>query len=112
MDLKVLPKVTTWKKATEIINNNFEDVGAGIDSSGNEYLLAKGLYKTLEDLKNSHPYPEIGSWAFIGDGFPAQIFRWDGINWVPDRWMGRPDSIDLIDYIESEPIEDPTLILY
>ena len=45
MDLKILPKVTTWKKATEIINNNFEDVGAGIDSSGNEYLLAKGLYK-------------------------------------------------------------------
>lgn len=42
----------------------------------------KGLFGSLEQLKQAYPAPRLGWWALVGDSLPAQLFISDGESWV------------------------------
>ena len=112
MDLKTISHVTTWGNAASDINNNFEVIKEAIKSEDKEYALAKGLFKTLEYLKEAYPYPEIGDWAYVGTGFPAKYYTWNGTEWELSEDQKQPEDVSLEGYIQSEYVNDVTKILY
>ena len=73
--------------------------------------LALGFFLSLENLRTFCPNPEIGNWAYVGTSFPANYYTWDGTSWIISEERKHPETISLIDYIESEEVSDPSIIL-
>lgn len=112
MDLQSISQITTWGIVASVLNDNFNKVRDVIESDKVDQSLAKGVFKTLQDLKTAYPYPEIGYWAYVGTSFPAYTYTWNGISWVKSSEMRQPDKIELEGYLQSEEVNDPTKILY
>lgn len=111
MDLKAISKVTRWGKAASDINSNFNAVNEAVESGNKELSLALGFFMSLQDLRTAYPNPEIGYWAYVGTSFPANYYTWDGTSWIISEEKKHPETIDLVDYIESEEVSDPSIIL-
>ena len=112
MNLQSISHITYWGTASSVLNDNFEEVRRVIEYGNSEQSLAKGVFKTLEDLRTAYTSPNIGDWAYVGISFPAYYYTWNGASWVKSEDMRQPDEIELEGYIQSEYVEDPTTILY
>jgi len=112
MDLQSISHITTWGTAASVLNENFRKVRDVIESEKVDQSLAKGVFKTLQDLKTAYPNPPKGSWAYVGTSFPAYTYTWNGISWVKSSEKKQPEEIVLDGYIQSEEVKDPTKILY
>jgi hypothetical protein len=112
MDLKTVSNVINWGIAASVLNENFNEVREAIESGDRKRTLAKGLFKTLDDLRNACPAPMNGDWGYVGTSFPAYTYTWNGTSWVRSASPKQPDEIELYGYIQSEEISDPTTILY
>lgn len=66
----------------------------------------KGLYKSVETLKESHPEPMIGWYALVGDTLPAKVYRAeekDGIiEWVYTGVNSGELDVDINDYVDKD----------
>ena len=112
MDLQSISQITTWGTAASVLNENFRKVRDVIESEKVDQSLAKGVFKTFQDLKTAYPNPPKGSWAYVGTSFPAYIYTWNGTSWVKSKDQTQPDEIELETYIQSEEVDDPATILY
>jgi len=112
MDLQSISHIYNWGTTASVLNNNFNEVRESIESSNSEQSLARGMFKTLEDLSIAYPNPEEGDWAYVGTSFPAYIYTWNGTSWVKSSDQKKPDEIELETYIQSVEVKDPTTILY
>lgn len=112
MNLQSISHIYSWGTAASVLNDNFEKVREAIESGKSEQSLAKGFFKTLEDLSAAYPSPGEGSWAYVGTSFPAYIYTWNGTSWVKSEDQEQPDEIELETYIQSVEVKDPTTILY
>ena len=112
MDLQSISQITTWGTAASVLNDNFNKVRDVIESDKVDQSLAKGVFKTLNDLKSAYPYPETGAWAYVGTSFPAYYYTWNGTSWEKSEDTKQPDKIVLDGYLQSEEVDDPTKILY
>ena len=112
MDLQSISQITTWGTAASVLNENFRKVRDVIESEKVDQSLAKGVYKTLQDLKTAYPNPSKGTWAYVGTSFPAYTYTWNGTSWVKSGETKQPDEIELEGYIQSAEVDDPTTILY
>ncbi len=112
LDLKRISRDISWGEAASILNNNFRVVKEAIESENSEQSLAKGLFKSLEDLRSAYPNPVKGDWAYVGTSFPAYTYTWNGTSWVKSGETKQPDDIELEGYIQSAEVDDPTTILY
>jgi len=112
MNLQSISNIPSWGTAASVLNDNFDKVRDAIETENKNQSLAKGIYKTLEDLKNTYPYPKIGDWGYVGTSFPAYTYTWNGTSWEKSAEPGQPDEIELEGYIRSEEVKDPTTILY
>lgn len=112
MNLKSISHVINWGIAASVLNENFNLVREAIESGNNEQTLAKGFFKTLDDLRNACPNPVKGDWGYVGTSFPAYYYTWNGTSWVRSASPKQPDDIELVGYIQSEEVRDPTTILY
>ena len=111
MDYNKIPIEGTWQDAAEKINDNFNLTGAKVDELSKKTDKNKGLFTTLENLKESFPTPVDGDWAYVGTSLPATIYTAkDGI-WSASGGTGGGSDITLTDYLQSEPISDITQIL-
>lgn len=61
----------------------------------------KGLFKTVEQLRETYPNPHDGWWALVGDTLPAPIYRGDGGEWVATGESGGNPTIDSTEYMEA-----------
>ena len=112
LDLKRISHVISWGDAASILNDNFRVIREAIESGDSEQSLAKGFFKSLEDLRNACPNPVIGDWGYVGTSFPAYTYTWNGTSWVKSGEPKQPDEIELEGYIQSMEVDDPTTILY
>ena len=112
LDLKRISHVISWGDAASILNDNFRVIREAIESGDSEQSLAKGFFKSLEDLRNACPNPVIGDWGYVGTSFPAYTYTWNGTSWVKSGEPKQPDEIELEGYIQSVEVDDPTTILY
>lgn len=66
----------------------------------------KGLYKSVETLKESCPEPMIGWYALVGDTLPAKVYRAekkDGvIEWVYTGAYSGELEVDINDYVDKD----------
>ena len=112
MNLQSISHIYSWSTVASVLNNNFDKVREAIESGNSEQSLAKGIFKTLDDLRAAYPNPEIGSWAYVGTSFPAYIYTWNGTSWEKSEDQTQPDEIELETYIQSMEVDDPATILY
>ena len=112
LDLKKISHIISWGDAASLLNHNFSVIKEAIESGNSEQSLAKGIFKTLEDLRNAYPDPVNGDWAYVGTSFPAYTYTWNGTSWVKSGEPKQPDEIELEGYIQSAEVDDPTTILY
>ena len=112
MNLQSISHIYSWGSVASVLNDNFEKVREAIESGNSEQSLAKGIFKTLDDLRTAYPSPTIGDWAYVGTSFPAYTYTWNGTSWVKSGESKQPDDIELEGYIQSSEVDDPTTILY
>ena len=112
MNLQSISHIYSWGTAASVLNDNFDKVREAIESGNSEQSLAKGFFKSLEDLRNAYPSPVEGDWAYVGTSFPAYTYTWNGTSWVKSGEPKQPDEIELEGYIQSAEVDDPTTILY
>ena len=112
MNLQSISHIYSWGTAASVLNDNFDKVREAIESGNSEQSLAKGVFKTLNDLRAAYPDPLEGDWAYVGTSFPAYKYIWNGISWVKSEDQEQPDEIELETYIQSSEVDDPTTILY
>ena len=66
----------------------------------------KGLYKSVETLKKSHPEPMSGWYALVGDTFPAKVYRAEekdgAIEWVYTGVNSGELDVDINDYVDKD----------
>ena len=99
LDLKRILRDISWGEAASILNNNFRVVKEAIESENSQQSLAKGFFKSLEDLRSTYPDPVKGDWAYVGTSFPAYKYTWNGTSWVKSEDQTQPDKIELEGYI-------------
>ena len=112
MNLQSISQIYSWGTVASVLNDNFEKVREVIESGNSEQSLAKGVFPTLDDLEAAYPTPNIGDWGYVGTSFPAYYYTWNGTSWVRSASPKQPDDIELVGYIQSEEVKDPTTILY
>ncbi len=112
MNLQSISHINSWGTAASVLNDNFDEVRDAIESGNSEQSLARGIFNTLEDLKNAYPDPAEGDWGYVGTSFPAYYYTWNGTSWVKSKEPSQPEDIELEGYIKSMEIKDPTAILY
>lgn len=69
--------------------------------------VAKGLFRTLEELKGSYPHPEAGWWALVGDTLPAALYVANGGKWEATGKSAGEPTVDCESYLrETEALQD------
>lgn len=56
----------------------------------------KGLFASLDKLKEEYPKPENGWWALVGDTVPAEVYRVDDGQWKDTGEKGSEYGIEKI----------------
>ena len=69
----------------------------------------QGLFETSEELVAAVPDPKVGDYAFVGNGFPAEIWvcRTAG-TWVDSGGTYEGESVDLSGYVKSSVFQNYT----
>lgn len=59
----------------------------------------KGLFASVESLKEAYTKGAAGDYAYVGDALPARLYRWNGTEWRDTgNYGGDGGEIDLADY--------------
>lgn len=106
MDFNQIKQDGYWKDAAESLNDNFNKISVEIDNISEKTERAKGLFSTLERLKQVIPNPKDGDWAYVGTSFPASIYLVEDGEWVTKGGTGGGSEISLKDYLQSTPVSD------
>ena len=61
----------------------------------------KGLFTTVEKLREAYPLPHEGWWAIVGNTLPGPVYVVDGGKWVPTGEMGGSPTIESERYASS-----------
>ena len=112
MNLQSISHIYSWSTVASVLNSNFDKVREAIESGNSEQSLAKGIFKTLEELEATFPDPKEGDWGYVGTSFPAYKYTWSGTTWEKSEDQSQPGDIELETYIQSEEVNDPTTILF
>lgn len=69
--------------------------------------VAKGLFRTLEELNSSYPHPEAGWWALVGDTLPAALYVANGGKWEATGKSAGEPTVDCESYLrETEALQE------
>lgn len=64
-----------------------------------------GLFPSLEALQSAHPNPTVGQYAYVGTGFPADIYVCQTAGtWTDSEQDYDGDNVDLTDYATKEEV--------
>lgn len=61
----------------------------------------KGLFTTVEKLREAYPLPHDGWWAIVGNSLPGSIYTVDGGVWISTGEMGGNPTIESERYANS-----------
>ena len=61
----------------------------------------KGLFTTVEKLREAYPLPRDGWWAIVGNSLPGSIYTVDGGVWISTGEMGGNPTIESERYANS-----------
>lgn len=61
----------------------------------------KGIFTTIEKLREAYPMPHDGWWAIVGKALPGPIYVGDGGEWVATGEVGGNPTIDSEQYNEA-----------
>ena len=56
-------------------------VEGSIESKG-VMMTCKGMFRSVESLKEAYPDPETGWWGLVGTSLPAQVYVAESGHWV------------------------------
>ena len=72
-----------------------------------------GLFPTLADLQAAYPTPVVGQYAFVGSGFPADIYVCTTAGtWTDSGEDYDGDNVDLTDYATKAEVNELDLKVY
>ena len=72
-----------------------------------------GLFPTLADLQAAYPTPVVGQYAFVGSGFPADIYVCTTAGaWTDSGEDYDGDNVDLTDYATKAEVNELELKVY
>lgn len=111
MDFNKIQPEGYWKTTSDSLNDNFNKISVELDKISENTVKGKGLFSTITLLEDSYPNPTNGDWAFVGETFPAEIYRAENGSWVKSEETGGDPQINLSEYLQSEEITDITQIL-
>lgn len=61
----------------------------------------KGIFTSVEKLKEAYPFPHDGWWAIVGKSLPGPIYVGDGGEWVPTGEEGGNPTVDSEQYNQA-----------
>ena len=79
--------------------------------ANNVNVSNKGLFSTLDELKEAYPKPQDGWWAIVGTNLPSPIYSVKNGQWVASGGNSGEAVIELTAYLQSQEIDDVTEIL-
>ena len=93
--MNIIPNIGRWNEICSVINDNFALIENTFQHLS-EVSLNKGVHASLADLQAAHPYPSVGSFAYVGTTTPYAIYvRTDkNASWVDSGNTGEPKSTD------------------
>lgn len=98
-NLNNVPNSGTYGVAINEVNHNFSLVKGAIDGLEARTIRSKGLFPTVAALNAAYPSPQVGDYAYVGSGLPAEIY--DCVTagtWHDTGQTGGSETINLGDY--------------
>lgn len=71
----------------------------------------KGIFTTVEKLREAYPRPHDGWWAIVGRALPSPIYVGDGGAWVATGENGGNPTVDIKQFLEEDVNEVVTTAL-
>lgn len=93
--MNIIPDTGRWNEISSVMNDNFALIENTLQHLS-DVSLNKGVHASLADLQAAHPYPSVGSFAYVGTTSPYAIYvRADkSASWVDSGNKGEPKSTD------------------
>ncbi len=63
--------------------------------SANQKVSNKGVFRNVEELRESYPHPQPGWWAIVGNSIPGPLYIVENGEWVDSGETGGSIEIDL-----------------
>lgn len=117
MELNTILQQCVWSDAAARLNNNFQRIKIALVTSENNVSKNKGYFSTVEELIATHPDAVVGCIAYVGTTAPYSIYRWvidpsTGIgSWVDTGETGGSEEIKTDEFVKSEQVEHPSVIV-
>jgi hypothetical protein len=92
--------VSQLESSTSAMAERIEEVAHMKDKS-------VGLFSTIASLQATHPSPEVGDWALVGDSAPFAIYKCTTAGtWSDTGGTYDGGTIDLSDYVKQEEFDE------
>lgn len=101
-----------WTDSATTINQNFMVFEEELNSIDGDIQKCKGLFPSLDKLRQEYPNPAIGSWAYVGESLPAPIYVYRSNGWVNSGKTGGSSLDPSSTYANSEPLTGDAGTLY
>lgn len=84
-ELKNISRLGKWNDSVDNLNFNFRLLGENLSDFTKRADRCKGLFSSYSRLSELYPNPGEGTWALVGEEFPAEIyiFNVNSGNWIP-----------------------------
>jgi hypothetical protein len=103
-NLENITRQGKWTSSVDQINTNFGKIEENLIGLEKNSTRSKGLYSSLQELNIAFPSAEIGSWAYVGSGFPATIYIYNN-GWINTGKTGDLDTeIDFTELVNSSTV--------
>ena len=111
--LNTVPNKGRFDRISDAINHNFLLLNNDLEEVRLATAKSKGMFSTADALTSKYPKPLDGDWAFVGAGFPCQVYTaangvwsqtgtYSGDNVSLNDYVLKTDHDDDIDALEEE----------
>ena len=95
-ELRNISRYGEWTESVDNINFNFRLIGESINNFDRRANRCKGIFSSVSRLNELYPNPGEGTWALVGEEFPAEIYIFD-INtgeWTPTGYFAGDETLE------------------
>lgn len=96
--LNTVPNKGRFDRISDAINHNFLLLNNDLEEIRLATSKSKGMFSTADALTTKYPKPLDGDWAFVGTGFPCQVYTANNGSWSQTGTYSG-DNVSLNDYV-------------
>lgn len=93
MNLQAVQAHTTWRNASNIINNNNALIAEELTKLDNSVYKNKGYFASIDSLNAAIPKPSVGSKAYVGTTYPYAIYVESNGTWIDSGMTGGDETV-------------------